>query len=66
MNPKTPVLVERNHPQLLFHDPTEVPTEIGMVTKLVRDAVADGIEPCSRCYGGNADTPATLEVTLDD
>jgi hypothetical protein len=57
-------VVDRTHPQFVFHDPDKLASLVGMDSEFVADLVEDGLEPCSKCYGRGADTPADVEVRL--
>jgi len=45
------VVVTKNQPRFVFHDPEKLPTTIGMVTKMGRQVKDKNIEPCSKCFG---------------
>jgi len=45
-----PVLVESGKPQLCYHNPSEVPTEIGMEQVTLVEAENAGAVACSPCF----------------
>lgn len=58
------VVVEKNSPRFVFHDPEKLPTTIDMVTKMGRQVKETDLEPCSRCFGTG--TPPVTDYDYRD